>query len=617
MRGWWGGRLSSLPGAFFLAALGACGGAAPQPRTLALVQATPEAGATGVYLNEQVLLFFSERLDPASVHARSARVVAADGTPARGDWEVQGRRLAFLPAPVLAPDLSDGGYRPGQRYTVELAGFPRPDGLRGESGAPLARSVRLEFEVVEVVEPRAGFVFEDASLETGRPLFLRTPVLDVGQPLELEGEEPLDPATLFGEDFLLVPRAPGAEQVALRARLTENFDKHAPRSRGTTRVELVPSRLLQSGETYWLRMAPGARLRDFGGNPVPLFSTVRGRRAQVEVREPLGALRDVHFESFLGIENRSAAAVAEADGSAWWRDSGRVEVRLPATVGSGEDGEVTLTGDEPRRDVQAVRLSVPRGATARLADAPGLVVLRAQGSLRVEGTLERHGGGGLLRHEPGETLSQWLARAASGGGGAVPIDPQDLARGLTGGVTVLVAGGDLVVNGRLFVDGPLVLVAGGRLRVGAGDRIECRKLWVDGEGAERLRYVDPRVGPLDAAALPLSVDAPLSNPLAAPLTFAVRSGPIPRYGSALRWHAARVGARAGAGAWRVRYAGERRERAPGEPAEILVDDPVLLSDCPVLRLQIELEVVPGPVWDPPWVDFVEVSWDRPSAERER
>ena len=66
----------------------------------------------------------------------------------------------------------------------------------------------------------------------------------------------------------------------------------------------------------------------------------------------------------------------------------------------------------------------------------------------------------------------------------------------------------------------------------------------------------------------------------------------------------------GPGEYRVRYVGERVERGLGEPAEVVVEDPVQLIDCPSLRLLIELEVRPGAVWDPPWVDFVELSWDR-------
>ena len=163
---------SALAGLLALAS--ACGGTTPTPHTLRLRQATPEPGATGVFLNEPVELFFSEEIDAASVQAQSARIVGPSGALARGRWEVDGRRLRFTPDPVLAADLSDGGYAPGATYRVELAGFPWPDGLRGTSGAPLASTERWSFRTVEPGEPGRGNVFMDSSLERGLPLYLRS-----------------------------------------------------------------------------------------------------------------------------------------------------------------------------------------------------------------------------------------------------------------------------------------------------------------------------------------------------------------------------------------------------------------------------------------------------------
>src|SRR5688572_19047640 len=125
-----------------------CAPGRPEPRPLAVLQASPESGAAGVFLNERVQIDVSRPLDPASLHARSARVVDSFGRPARGQWTVQGARLTFTPDPVLSAALDDGGYRPGETYRVELAGFPRPDGLRAADGAPLERSAAWQFRVV-------------------------------------------------------------------------------------------------------------------------------------------------------------------------------------------------------------------------------------------------------------------------------------------------------------------------------------------------------------------------------------------------------------------------------------------------------------------------------------
>ncbi len=608
----WGGRGG------LLLTLAACAPELDPAPVLELLQATPEAGATGVFLNERLQLDFSERIDPTSVHARSARVLpvgngSARAAAARGRWEVAGRRLTFTPAAVLARDLSDGGYRPGQRYRVELAGFPRPEGLRGESGAPLARSVRWEFQVVDVTDGGLGFVFEDASLEVARPLTPLATEVGARGPILLEGGEPLDPSTLFGEDFVL-ERSPSRDRrdrrrIPLRARLLEHEG-------GGALVELLPEEPLDAEERYRLYMLPGSRLRDYGGHPVLLLWPSGGVPYEIQARAAASAKLDAYFEEFFGTENRSLEAVPGADGSAWWGDSGRVEVRFPAAAGDGRDGRLSLAGDEARADLHAQHLAVPAGDELRLSDRPGLVVLRAQESLQVEGQLTRGAGDGELDFRKGESLSAWLERCAREGRTA----------------TVLVAGGDLVVRGSISVEGPLLLVAGGRIRVGTRNSIRASRLCYLGEGGgvDYLNLPTDRI--LLATRAPLSVDPPRFNALAEPLLYAVRSSSIPHHGRAARWHPPEWKGDPGAGLIRVRYVGERDP--PGGGAEVIVADPVLLGDCPTLRLQIELAILPASTlavagwwagleleeslrWDPPWVDAVELAWDPAGPERAR
>ena len=612
-----------------LAGAASCSGAGREPVVLELLQARPEPGATGVFLNEELELYFSEEIDLASVHAQSARIATQAGDPARGHWQVAGRRLRFTPEPVLASDLSDGGYRPGRTYLVELSGFPRPDGLRGVSGAPLARSIRWEFRVVDVTAPERGFLFEDASLETGLPLVLRSLEVPPGGPIVLEGREPLDPSTLFGEDFELSPIGSPGARIPVRARLAQNFDRRAPRPRGTTLVELIPQRTLDSGAEYVLRIPPStSRLRDFGGHRVPYLGGFGGQRPVIVVRASSAPSTNVHFEPFMGTENRSPEAVPGLDGTAWWGDSGRVELRLPRAAGSAEQGTVELSGSVDASDLQALRMLLPAGAEAALSERPGLVILRAQGSLRIEGRLRRRvpsAGANSLRG--GETLSGWLDRVQAPGSPATEwVDLESLsawldrAQALGVTTTVLVAGGDLILSGEVDVAGPLLLAAGGRLRL-QRDPGGIRASQVHLLGREGLgpSFLDPLTG-LDKKMVDagLELDLVVDNPLVAPLTFGVRSGPIPREGQAARWLGPpHVGGRHGTGAFRVRYVGSIRSRDGSESTQRVVDDPSLLTDCPSLRLQVELSVGPGVPWDPPWVDFAEVSWDPLGTERPR
>lgn len=585
------------------------------PTPLRLLQASPEPGAKGVFLNERIVVDLSRGVDPASLHARSTRVLDALGRPARGQWSVQGARLTFTPDPVLSSALDDGGYRPGETYRVELAGFPRPDGLRASDGAPLERGAAWEFRVVHPDDPaRGGFLFEDSSMDTGRPLVLRSERIGPRDPIRVEGGEPVDPSTLFAEDFLLqVWRGGGqgelagqVERIPLRARLADNRERRSPRSSASTWIELQPLEPLRGGPdaVYQLHLVTGARLRDFGGHPVLLAPRSGPSLSHLEVEDEDAPAAMSHSEHFLGLENRSPLAVPQSDGTAWWGgESGRVEVRFLAAAGDGRDGDVRLQDRLPAHDVRSVRLHQPAGVTTTLPVDGGCVVLRAQGSLRLEGTLVRRARHAALESFlPGETLSAWIARMQSDG-------PP---------VTVLVASGDVVIAGEIDLDGPLLLAAGGRVRLVGPRMLRASSVHVVGDlggHGSFERAHGPDVPPILQA--PLAADAPLHNPLVEPLTFAVRSGPIPRQGRVRRWHPLRVapGGRAGAGAFRVRFVGERP--AGAEPAELLVDDPMLLVDSPTLRLQVELRVEPGPRWDPPWVDFVELSWDADDAREER
>ena len=75
-----------------------------------------------------------------------------------------------------------------------------------------------------------------------------------------------------------------------------------------------------------------------------------------------------------------------------------------------------------------------------------------------------------------------------------------------------------------------------------------------------------------------------------------------------------MGARPGSGAFRVRFLGERDIAGGGVETVGPVDDLSLLDRCDAVRLWIELEIGPGPTWDPPIVDFVEISWNEESGK---
>ncbi|MED6334393.1 MAG: hypothetical protein VYE81_03255 [Planctomycetota bacterium] len=556
-----------------------------EPRWFELLQVRPEQ-SEGLFLNETLTFDFSHPLDPSSVTAESMRIVDGEGRPAAGVFRVDRRRIRFLPDPVLGAELTDGGLRPGTRYTALIQGFPAPDGLRGRDGRPLARSVSWSFETAHLTDPR-GQMFVDHTplfglrLHPGEEL---TTVRDDPRVIVF-CEEPVDPSTLRAEDFHF--QTPAGERIDLQARLLANHAHLVVRGRRAlwtaAEIELVPMAELSPG-VHSLRMAPDMGLLDFGGNRVQPY----GSAIEVDVQEAAGT----HTQDVLRRE-ANTRPVPGADGTAAW-GGGRVTVRYPRAAGDGRDGPTDLPdGDLAAKDLHATRLTLPAESTCRL-EAPGLVVLRAQGRLSIEGDLLRTVGEarGLVVEE-GERLSTWLERAQ------VEDPPW----------TVIVAGGDLVVTGRIEVDGPLLLVAGGWIRVAERPRAAENELWILGEGGGLAL-------PSTASTVALELDAPLENPLRTSLTFAVLSDPIPSVGSVARWGRASVSGRENGGAFRVRYVREEDLPLGGSIADWdPQDDPRQVRPPGRLRLLIELTVGPpgpgpgaGRRWSPPVVDGVRLSW---------
>lgn len=581
------------------ALLCACAPGAADPGWIELEQMRPRS-RVGVFLNEPLTLHFSAPVDHASVTRESIRIQSSeDGSPARGHFDVIDETVRFLPDLPTRPDLADAGFQPAARYVVEVRGFPHLDGIRALDGRPLVATYRWFLETAAPSEDGSpAQLFDDRTPAWGAPLRPQSRTVQVDQPLLLESEEPLDPRTLPAAGFLLRPEGIGA-RIPVEASLLVNSDPGERPGRDRTVLALRPRAPLEP-RAYLLTQERGG-LRDFGGNPVLLHGDrLLGLRFDVVPAGP----GEFHVETFLGTEGRSPVAVPGVDGTAHWSGDGLVSVRLPAASGSGRAGRVELEGELALRDLHTVSLLVPHGREATLT-SEGLVVLRSQGSLVIDGRLSRPAGGpstlGELEPATAETLSDWLERA----------------RDLDAPWTVLIAGGDLSVRGELDVAGPLLLVAGGLLRLPGSGRITSRvgfvRLLGDGGGPG---------SPSTAGRMALAIDEPLINPLAERMAFAVLSGPIPVTGGVSRWVDSFVNAEARGGRVEVLFV----------PDDSRLDDPMEewgarahvagLGDAPRLRILVRIEVDPpdprgtGPVpppntlWNPPVVDDVTLIFER-------
>jgi len=406
--------------------------------------------------------------------------------------------------------------------------------------------------------------------------------------------------------------------VPLRVRLAHNAEPGS--DEGGARIELRPADGGFEVGRYRLAISADTSLRDFGGNLVwpSRPGAVPGIDLIVVHRET-----EIH-ESFESADRRSPLLVPGVDGAAFWANAdwgsgtsaspgllGKLTIRFPAAAGDGHDGRVALGGEERRTDLHASRLTVPSGERCELV-AGGMVVLRSQGRMDLAGELVRRGGTGappmvfasglpLSTPAPPRT-SEWVPERLS--------DWLRWARTEDRAWTVLVAGGDLVLHSgaRLATDGPLLLVAGGRVVILGDLDSQDDQLYVLGEYEGSL--------PGKSYLVAMLIDPPLINPLVEPLRCAVVSSPVPRWGGVQRWISASSTALEGSGTVRVRFLPETLNPLADRLEDWgPVDHP---ADLPggALRILVEIEQPPAPdgqrhrsVWAPPFLDDVHLFWE--------
>lgn len=557
--------------------------------------------ATGIFLNEAIVVHFSDDVERTSITNASFVVRRAeDGRAAKGRLLVDGPRVRFDPLIPRARSLEDAGLLPGTSYEVFIRGYPHLDGVRSVNGVPLSASTQWAFTTAKRTDPPTQ-LFDDRTPAFGAPLTLLATSVSPDEPMQLECAEPLDPTTLVDDDFTLhlVTDEGPVEEIPVWLQLLSNEHPSGAQA-GRAVIEVRPRKSLLSG-TYLLRPNASLRLRDFAGNQVWLPPTPSSAQGfVVEVRESDGESTTQRMAlDFLDTSLRSPIGVPGADGTATWSGDGTIRLRIPAACGDGTRGDVVLDGPVEEKDLNSLRLSVQPEAEVTLT-SDGLIVLRSQGAMTIQGDLVRKGNAGVEFDDPrGLTVSQWLERARL----------EERAW------TVLVAGGDLILQGSIEMEGPVALVAGGRIRIVGDVEVPAGKLWLVGEGGGLS--VDSH-----ASRPRLAIDEPLTNPLAGPLYFAVLSAPLPPWGGVERWLGADASGRKGTGGWELAFLPEDIEmdgmhaRADEFHPQT---DPRLLPKKSGLRLLIEVHAMPpssttGSRWISPVVDSAELRWERTQPE---
>jgi hypothetical protein len=622
------------PSAFALLLAAACSGAqGAEKRSLRITDIDPES-KQGVFLNEPLTIHFTEELDPLSVSRESVVIETEQGERARGSLSVEGDRIVFRPDVPHAPDLSDGGYRPGALYQVRIAGFPSPDGIRAASGRPLAQTRRGSFTTVALDTPRRTLLFDDPHQEHHKPpgLFPGAKgayTIGVGDAIYVGCEKQIDPTSVRSADFKLLRKHESARESEqsfdLFARLVENEAverRDRPRAIRTQSsdeawradpraalIELTPVQRLEPGSYVLIYLPPEApageeswSLRDFSRNK--LLTSAQPFLSRTIVVVP-GSGADSPSESFVedfvDAHLRTPRVVPDCDGTATWEGTGRVEVHYPLAAGDGSAEAVALGATEERRDLQATRIDLAEGLTCRLSEAPGLVILRAQGRFTLRGVLERRTPfDKALDCDPdrGLPLSTWLERARA-------ADPS---------WTVLIAGGDLVIEGEIRSDVPVLLIAGGQVRDTGKSALAPARFWSQSGAGSLYTPNGPSVARFE-------LDPPvLQNPLRAPLRYAVVSGPVPATGRVARW----ISAYATGGFLPSGKPPPGSERTPSSfsvhyfPADSpqtpefsrAPTSPVFLTQPGAVRFVVELVLGDQPLWRAPYVDRVQLDFEQ-------
>jgi hypothetical protein len=408
----------------------------------------------------------------------------------------------------------------------------------------------------------------------------------------------------------LVENEPLAQRERPRAIRTLCTDEQWRAERRAALLELTPVQRLEPGRyaLEYLPPEPSAgeeawSLRDFSLGRLVTDPPAFRRQVHVRSDAEVGTRGESLIEDFVDTELRTPKFVPDCDGTAAWTGSGRVEVHYPLAAGDGSAESVALGASEARADLQATSIDLAKGVTCRLPDAAGLVVLRAQGRITLNGILARSAPFVEqidCERERGSRLSDWLARA----------------KAANKSWTIVIAGGDILIEGEIRSSVPILFIAGGQVRnLGPGALPE--KSWTQ-SGAVGMRAL-PKPGEAS-----FELDPPVGpNPLRAPLRFAVVSGPVPETGGVLRWNS--VYSRGG---FEPPSSALRPLRASRTPSSFSVHyfpadsaqmpefskaptSPAFLPQPGPVRFVVELVVGDEDDWQAPYLDRVQLEYEQP------
>jgi hypothetical protein len=407
-------------------------------------------GSQAVYLNQPLVVVFSEPVDPLTVSLETLRVVDASRHVVPGQQLDVGSQVVTVRfRPPISPALGDGSLAPDRPYTLEVVGYPELHSVRSRFGRVLTHSFIMPFRTVGV-SGRAEYPRPLLPDDPGLGLaFVRRPefALSTGK-MRLQFSCPPYPVSVLPSSFRVYRGWQGAVVTVPIEQAMVVPSTDAPL--GTVvelRLTAEPPLSIADRGRLWIGLTEGAPgLVDYAGLPA---TGERLLEVQVEpdsIRSVASVLASArpHFES-----PDPSQITFEV------RDRGRMTPCARIVGGSGRLGFVRPTSSVPFSVQEPVLelsgLEIPAGVRLTLRGPQSPVLIRVSGSVRIAGELVLETPRGAV---VGSDSGAWV--------------PEGELAGLAG--CVIVAAGDIEVAGRiehaeegLPMGPPLALVAGGRI----------------------------------------------------------------------------------------------------------------------------------------------------------
>ena len=442
-----------------------------------ILRVEPKPGSP-LRLDQEILVHFDQAVDPASVHAETLRLVDVElglrVTLDRIRLRSSDRVVSLHPLIPVSSKLDDGSYRPGRRYRLEIATYPRVQSLRGRRGQLLTVAPRAAWEVIDpdVGDERAFLPLG----KTGDMRLARPPLVDSGgRTIDLFFDRPVYPPSVPMAFGLRKSRLTSVNADALEIDSIVVTRRDAPGGPGS-HVQLRVARALERGmyELLFRRGGLGVQSRDLRPLVLPpdpvalrdpdfgvLTLQVDRRSSEIVLEDferPLDALPedpqrvgipgqvegklDWHegglFTPQLGFDDFKSIGSIELAASGD-RQPPRTRVLRPGSRREISPGRIVELGAE-RWDLD--RFVVPKDARAFLVVPVGRVLtLRVAGRFEVAGTLIVSGATGeWVRHTPsvGDPRPSWAAaktRLEIHVGGVTTLSGEILAENAEEGVS--------------------------------------------------------------------------------------------------------------------------------------------------------------------------------------